>query len=127
MSSQVLRFDEDLQASDPCTKLAHICTNIKEDVMSDLIRSSEFGDWLLEEISNTRRQSKSAQPDQVRPASARLESLKVSKQVLLEFLTIQQAMLDAAHAAREARRQRVPRRPRDRPHLGLVQREVRVA
>jgi hypothetical protein len=66
----------------------------------DLIRSSEFGDWLSHEISRMRRHSKSADADQARSASVRLESLQVAMQVLLEFVTLQQAMLHAAHQAR---------------------------
>lgn len=85
--------------------------------MSELIRSSEFGDWLLGEISRTRLQSKSAPADRAPAASARLESLQVAKQVLREFLTLQEAML---HAASEAREQRASRRPPNGRHLGLV-------
>jgi hypothetical protein len=69
--------------------------------MSILIESSEFGDWLLGEISQTAGMSpKLAEADQARKARLRLETLEVSKKLLLEFLTLQQAMLDAAGAAR---------------------------
>ncbi len=81
--------------------------------MSDLLRSSEFGDWLFNEIARTRRHSKSAHADQARSASVRLESLKVAKQVLLEFLTLQQAMLNAAHQTRASHPLHISR---DGPH-----------
>jgi hypothetical protein len=68
--------------------------------MSELIDSSEFGDWLRGEISSTRRQAKSANADRFHTASQRLECLSVAKHVLREFLTLQQAMLDAATKAR---------------------------
>ena len=71
--------------------------------MSDLLASSEFGDWLLNEIPRTRRQAKSADPECAQAAAVRLESLRVAKRVLLEFLTLQQAMMEAAHAARTSR------------------------
>jgi hypothetical protein len=76
---------------------------------SDLIRSSEFGDWLFNEIARTRRHSKSAHADQAQSASVRLVSLKMAKQVLFEFLTIQQAMLNAAQQARAPRPSRSAR------------------
>jgi uncharacterized protein YydD (DUF2326 family) len=85
--------------------------------MSELIESSEFGDWLMGEISTTRRQLKSANAERAHTASQRLESLQVAKQVLLEFLTRQQAMLDAAT---EARRLRPLRIPSDVTHPGSV-------
>ena len=81
--------------------------------MSELIESSEFGDWLMGEISKARRQLKSANADRAHTASQRLESLQVAKQVLLDFLTVQQAMLDAAY---EARRRQPLRIPRDGAH-----------
>jgi hypothetical protein len=67
--------------------------------MNNLIRSNEFGDWLVVEISRTRLESKSADSDRARSASLRLESLKIAKRVLLDFLLLQRAMLDAASEA----------------------------
>jgi hypothetical protein len=67
--------------------------------MNKLVRSNEFGEWLVVEISRTRLESKSADSDRARSASRRLESLKIAKRVLLEFLLLQQAMLDAANEA----------------------------
>ena len=78
--------------------------------MYDLIRSTEFGDYLIIEISRARLQSKSADSEQSRDAILKLKSLKVVKQVLLEFLLIQQAMLDAAQ---EIRAHRTPRNSRN--------------
>ena len=77
--------------------------------MYDLIRSNEFGDWLVIEISRTRLQSKSADAEQSRVASLRLDSLKVVKHVLLDYLLIQQAMFDAASEAGGHRSSRSPR------------------
>lgn len=68
--------------------------------MSKLMESSEFGDWLMEEIARAGLQSKSAPSAQSLAAGLRLESLKVTRKVLLEFLTVQQKMMDAASAAR---------------------------
>ena len=83
--------------------------------MSERMRSSEFGEWLLREIVRTRRQAHSANPERALPANLRLQSLKLAKQVLRESLTTQQAMLDAA---REARRQvAVQRSPIHPPNL----------
>jgi hypothetical protein len=70
--------------------------------MFNLIESSEFGDWLLAEIPKAAAQSRSANVDRALAAGQRREALKVAKKVLLEFLTLQQAMLEAA----EVRRQR---------------------
>jgi hypothetical protein len=68
--------------------------------MADQIRSSEYGDWLVGEISKTRRQLKSAHSDVADTAKLKLETLNVAKKVLLNFLTIQQTMFDAATASR---------------------------
>jgi hypothetical protein len=84
--------------------------------MVDLIRSSEFGDWLVTEISRIRLQSKSSDVDLAGPAGLRLESLKVTKGVLLDFLTVQQAMLNAAS---EARAHRASPSPRGHRQLGM--------
>ena len=77
--------------------------------MHDLIRSNEFGDWLIVEISSVRLQSKSANLERARAAILRLESLTVAKRVLLEFLLIQQAMFDSASEARGHRASRSAR------------------
>lgn len=66
--------------------------------MTKLIRSSEFGDWLMREIAATRRKSAGTATGD---ASARLESLQITKQVLREFLATQERMLSAADAARK--------------------------
>lgn len=75
--------------------------------MSDLIESSEFGDWLLAEIARTKVQCKSANPDRAMAANVKLASLQLGCEVLKEFLTLQQAMMDAADVARS--------RPRRKP------------
>jgi hypothetical protein len=67
--------------------------------MSELLESNEFGDWLLCEVSQMRAQLKSAHPDAAPISQARLETLKAAKTILLEFLTLQQQMFDAASAA----------------------------
>lgn len=67
--------------------------------MSQLIESNEFGDWLMGEIAQTRAQARSANPDLAHTAQRRLEALKTAKKTLLEYLTLQQEMLDAASAA----------------------------
>jgi hypothetical protein len=67
--------------------------------MSQLIESNEFGDWLVNEIARTRTQAKSAHPDLAHAAAQRLETLKTAKKILLEYLTLQQDMMDAASAA----------------------------
>ena len=68
--------------------------------MAESLRSSEFGNWLVCEISKNRRESKSADADLAQSASSKLETLNVARQVLVDFLKIQQKMLDAASAAR---------------------------
>jgi hypothetical protein len=62
--------------------------------MSNLIESSEFGDWLIAEVSKNTNWSKAS--DFGAGASLRLEKLNDAKMVLLEFLTLQQNMLNSA-------------------------------
>jgi hypothetical protein len=62
--------------------------------MSNLIESSEFGDWLIAEVSKNTNWSKAS--DFGAAASLRLEKLNDAKMVLLEFLTLQQNMLNSA-------------------------------
>jgi hypothetical protein len=71
--------------------------------MSELLKSNECGDWLLAEIAQTRAKSKSADPDVALAARLRLENLQTGKKILLEFLKLQQKMMDAARAARAPR------------------------
>ncbi len=89
--------------------------------MYDLIRSTEFGDWLTSEISQARLQSKSANLERAHAAILRLESLKVVRQVLLDFLLIQQAMLDEAQ---EVRVHRTPRNSRSGRAVSTSQIEI---
>ena len=70
--------------------------------MAKLIEASEFGDWLLGEISQTGAQSKCVNPERDANPRQRLETLKVAKRMLLEYLTLQQRMLSAARAARDS-------------------------
>jgi hypothetical protein len=72
--------------------------------MCDLIESSEFGDWLMGEISQTRKQLKSVQQNGGLTDRLRLETLKTAKDTLLEYLTTQQKMLEAASAIRDGQR-----------------------
>jgi hypothetical protein len=72
--------------------------------MSDLIESSEFGDWLTGEIEQSQVQLRSAKPDRALHDRLRLEALKVAKNTLFEFLTLQQKMLEAAAATRDGER-----------------------
>ncbi len=71
--------------------------------MSKLIESSEFGHWLLGEISQTSAQSKCVPPDREANPRQRLETLKTAKKMLLEYLILQQKMLTSASAARQYR------------------------
>lgn len=70
--------------------------------MRELIEASEFGDWLLGEIADTGPRPGLAEYAQARLASTRLDALNTTKEVLLEFLMIQQAMLDAAAELRNS-------------------------
>jgi LPS sulfotransferase NodH len=72
--------------------------------MCDLIESSEFGDWLMCEISQTLKQLKSTKPERARADQLRLETLKIAKDTLFEYLTMQQKMLEAASAIRDGQR-----------------------
>lgn len=72
--------------------------------MSDLIESSEFGDWLMGEIAQLQAQLKSAQPDRAHSDRLRLEALKAAKNTLFEFLTLQQRMLESAASIRDRQR-----------------------
>ncbi len=72
--------------------------------MQDLIESNEFGDWLMGEISAARAQPKAANLRQAEAAELRMDALQIAKKILLEFLTLQQAMMDAASEARKQRR-----------------------
>jgi hypothetical protein len=71
--------------------------------MLNLVGANEFGDWLLEEISETTVLSHSADTGLSHLARHRLNTLQVAKGVLLRFLILQQAMLDAASEARAPR------------------------
>lgn len=64
--------------------------------MLELIEANEFGDWLLREIRKAEAQQRSANAELARFAASRLETLKAARKLLLEFLVIQQAMLDVA-------------------------------
>jgi hypothetical protein len=71
--------------------------------MNDLIESSEFGDWLIGEMSATSLLLASVNSTQDWSANKRLQTLGTAKEVLLEFLVLQQAMLEAASEARSRR------------------------
>jgi hypothetical protein len=73
------------------------------DAMNDLIESSEFGDWLMNEMSDTLALTRSGPAEQAVLALQRLKGLKTAKKVLLEFLTLQVAMLETASALRSSR------------------------
>jgi hypothetical protein len=66
--------------------------------MTIQIESVEFGDWLIAEISETTNWSKASDAGAAVAASLRLGNLNDAKMVLLEFLTLQQNMLNAASA-----------------------------
>jgi hypothetical protein len=66
--------------------------------MSIQIESTEFGDWLIAEISETTNWSKASDAGAAVAVSLRLENLNDAKMVLFEFLTLQQNMLNAASA-----------------------------
>lgn len=68
--------------------------------MTKLIETSEFGDWLLGEISEVGARPASVDADGVPGARQRLETLKTAKKLLIEYLALQQKMLTAASAAR---------------------------
>ena len=72
--------------------------------MSDLIESNEFGDWLMDEISQTQAKLTYANPERTLAYRLRLEALKTSKEALLEYLTLQQIMLETASAIRDEQR-----------------------
>lgn len=71
--------------------------------MSKLIESSEFGDWLLREISQTDAQSRCVKTQGAVEERLRLQTLKTAKKMLLEYLKIQHSMLAAASVARHSR------------------------
>ena len=71
--------------------------------LSELIRSNEFGDWLVGEVSRTAVRARSANAECAPAADLRLKALKTAKGVLQEFLILQQAMLDAASEFRNHR------------------------
>jgi hypothetical protein len=75
----------------------------QEATMNKLIASSEFGDWLLGEISETGPQPKSVDSDGVPNPPQRLETLMAAKKLLAEYLTLQKKMLAAARMVREYR------------------------
>lgn len=68
--------------------------------MENLLESTEFGDWLIMEISVSESQPEFVTPGVPHLACRRLQDLKTARKVLFEFLLIQQQMLDAAHACR---------------------------
>lgn len=69
--------------------------------MLELLGSTEFGDWLLTELSVAARLAKSAEGGLSQAARLRLDKLEATKRLLLEFLVLQQAMLDVAGEALE--------------------------
>jgi hypothetical protein len=69
--------------------------------MLDLIGSSEFGDWLLAELSDAAELSNHADAGLSHAARLRLDTLEMAKKVLLEFLLLQQKMMETASEARE--------------------------
>jgi hypothetical protein len=71
-----------------------------ETAMNNLIASNEFGDWLLAEMAQATGQCTATDAGQSQAARLRLDRLQVTKRALLEFLVMQQAMLDAAEEVR---------------------------
>jgi hypothetical protein len=59
----------------------------------DLIGSVEFGDWLINECEAETAQLESTNLAAYKSAKARLAALEQAKQLLLEFLTLQEQML----------------------------------
>jgi hypothetical protein len=69
--------------------------------MSNLIRSTEFGDWLIAELSSAVKRSKNVAPAGAPTSSAlELEDLRVAKKILRKFMTLQHKMLNAASERR---------------------------
>ena len=66
--------------------------------MTTQIRSTEFGDWLVANISETTKATQSQDPALAGPALVRLQSLQVAKIVLRDFLKLQQKMMSRASA-----------------------------
>ena len=67
----------------------------------ELIGSTEFGDWLLAELSDASRRAGSMDAGLSQAAKRRLNKLEVAKKLLLEFMILQQAMLEVAGEALE--------------------------
>lgn len=68
--------------------------------MKDLIASTEFGDWLIDECRQESEVLLHAGADSRAVARRRLQSLEIAKAVLLEFLILQHEMLKKAAEAR---------------------------
>lgn len=66
------------------------------DSTSDLIGSVEFGDWLINECEAESERLESTNLATYKAAKARLAALEQAKQLLLEFLTLQEQMLASA-------------------------------
>ena len=66
------------------------------DTTSDLIGSVEFGDWLLNAMERETGLSKSRNAAVRECAMQRLAVMHGAKQLLLEFLTLQQDMMEFA-------------------------------
>lgn len=61
--------------------------------MLDLIGSVEFGDWLIQECEQQNLQAASHDPALSQAARQRLESLEQAKNLLYEFLRLQEDMM----------------------------------
>ena len=69
--------------------------------MLELIASSEFGDWLMTEIATATERCGAADAAQSQAARQRLAQLEAAREVLHEYLLLQQAMLARAGDARQ--------------------------
>lgn len=67
---------------------------VEVDQNLDLIGSVEFGDWLINECEREALLALSGDEAARQAASVRLAALEQAKQLLLEFLTLQEEMME---------------------------------
>jgi hypothetical protein len=87
-------------ACDTKPALVNGITLVLESGMNDLIASTEFGDWLMGECKQESEVLLHVNADASAAACQRLESLSITKAILLEFLMLKQEMLKKAARAR---------------------------
>lgn len=71
----------------------------------DALEDTEFGDWLNRERKRASKQASSKKTAVAAQSALRLQAVDTARTVLMEFLTLQDQMINAATAAQDAKQQ----------------------